>query len=271
MVLTPAHRGGAGAPLVLLHGITDTWRTWELVLPALERHHDVLAPTLPGHLGGPPLGGDAGVGALTGALERMMDAAGMETAHIAGNSLGGYLALRLAARGRARSVVALAPAGGWARGDAAAHRTLDGILAMRAGARAAAPHAGRLASTPQGRAAATRMVAEDGAELPAGLVAHMIAGAAGCAGLPALDAVARRDGWSLDAARVDCPVRVVWGTADRLLPWPSAALRYRDEWLPHADWVELEGVGHAPQLDAPLVTSQLILGITAPRGSPAGR
>jgi pimeloyl-ACP methyl ester carboxylesterase len=39
---TPAHRGGRGAPLLPLHGFTDTWRTWELVLPALGRHHDVL-------------------------------------------------------------------------------------------------------------------------------------------------------------------------------------------------------------------------------------
>lgn len=52
---TPAHRGGAGPPLLLLHGFTDTWRTWELVLPALEREHEVLAPTLPGHAGGPDL------------------------------------------------------------------------------------------------------------------------------------------------------------------------------------------------------------------------
>jgi pimeloyl-ACP methyl ester carboxylesterase len=57
-------------------------------------------------------------------------------------------------------------------------------------------------------------------------------------------------------------VRVVWGTADRLLPWPAAAARYRN-WLPHADWVELEDVGHAPQLDVPLEAAQLILGFTA--------
>jgi pimeloyl-ACP methyl ester carboxylesterase len=55
----------------------------------------------------------------------------------------------------------------------------------------------------------------------------------------------------------------VWGTADRLLEWPSTAMRYRRDWLPHADWVELEGVGHAPQLDVPLETAQLILGFTA--------
>ena len=50
-------------------------------------------------------------------------------------------------------------------------------------------------------------------------------------------------------------MRVVWGTDDRLLPWPVAAARYRDEWLPHADWVELDGVGHCPQLDVPLETA----------------
>jgi pimeloyl-ACP methyl ester carboxylesterase len=55
---TPQHRGGSGPPLVCLHGFTDTWRTWELVLPELERHHDVLAPTLLGHAGGPAIDGD---------------------------------------------------------------------------------------------------------------------------------------------------------------------------------------------------------------------
>ena len=114
---TPLHRGGSGTPLLCVHGFTDTWRTWDLVLPALEREHDVLAPTLPGHAGGPPLEGEFSAATLPDALERAMDEAGFATAHIAGNSLGGFLALQLAARGRAESVVALAPAGGWAEGD----------------------------------------------------------------------------------------------------------------------------------------------------------
>ena len=37
----------------------------------------------------------------------------------------------------------------------------------------------------------------------------------------------------------------------------------REEWLPHADWVELEGVGHCPQLDLPFPAAQLILGVTS--------
>src|SRR5438045_9625867 len=52
---TPSHRGGSGPPLVCIHGFMDTWRTWDLVLPAVEHRHEVLAPTLPGHAGGAPL------------------------------------------------------------------------------------------------------------------------------------------------------------------------------------------------------------------------
>src|SRR3954453_19570705 len=96
---TPSYRGGSGPPLVCLHGFTGTWRTWELVLPTLERHHDVLAPTLLGHAGGPPLHGELSDALLPDAIERAMDDAGFETAHIVGNSIGGYVALHLAARG----------------------------------------------------------------------------------------------------------------------------------------------------------------------------
>jgi len=74
---------------------------------------------------------------------------------------------------------------------------------------------------------------------------------------------ALRQGYHLDAQRIDCPVRVVWGTQDRLLAWPFSAVRFREEWLAHADWVELEEVGHCPQLDVPLVAAQLIVGFTA--------
>src|SRR3954468_5056067 len=127
---TPSHRGGSGAPMVCLHGFMDTWRTWELVLPALERRHDVLAPTLPGHAGGPPLT-ELTDTTLPDAVERAMDDAGFATAHIAGNSLGGWVALQLAARGRAESVVALAPAGGWAAGDGSSGDALEHFTKMQ--------------------------------------------------------------------------------------------------------------------------------------------
>jgi pimeloyl-ACP methyl ester carboxylesterase len=260
---TPAHRGGSGPPLVLLHGFLDTWRTWELVLPALERHHDVLALTLAGHAGGPPVPPGGGGDALAAAVERAMDAAGMDVAHLAGNSLGGHLALRLAARGRARTVVALAPAGGWAAGDESWRDVLAGQDALVREAGPLVPHADVLVATPEGRRRATSVQTVAYEHIPAELLAHQLRGVAACTGAHALTEAARMEGWDLDAERVTCPVRIVWGTADRIVPWPAAAARYREAWLPHADWVVLDGVGHAPQLDVPLETAQLILGFTA--------
>ena len=102
------HRGGAGEPLVLIHGFSGTRLIWEPVLEALERSHDVLAVNLAGHVGGPELADTpVSVNALVDAVERELDASGFDTAHMVGNSLGGWIALELAARGRARSVVAL--------------------------------------------------------------------------------------------------------------------------------------------------------------------
>ena len=261
---TPAHRGGDGSPLVCLHGFMETWRTWELVLPALERRHDVLAPTLPGHAGGPPLERPPDGHAMADAVERAMDDAGFDTAHLVGSSLGGFVALQLAARGRARSVVAFAPAGGWARDDA----RLPEVLALQAQlhelAWATAPHAEAIVATAEGRRRATRLVVSSCEHIPAELIAHQMLAVASARGAPALIEHGLREGYDeLDAQAIACPVRIVWGTADRLLPWPSAAARFRREWLPHADWVELDGVGHAPQLDVPLEAAQLILGFTA--------
>jgi pimeloyl-ACP methyl ester carboxylesterase len=262
MAFTPAHHGGSGPPLLALHGFTDTWRTWELVLPALEREHEVLAPTLAGHAGGPPIDGEATSAALADAVERAMDEAGWPTAAIVGNSLGGHLALVLAARGRATSVVALAPAGGWAQADASSRDSLEYFRRMYDLVRDAAPHAEAIMASPEGRRRATRDTVVHYEHIPSELLVHQLLGAAGCdATLPLIDS-ATRDGWPLDAERITCPVRVVWGTEDRLLPWPASAARYRDDWLPHADWVELGGVGHCPQLDVPTEAAHLILGFT---------
>jgi pimeloyl-ACP methyl ester carboxylesterase len=249
--------------MVCLHGFIETWRTWELVLPALERHHDVLAPTLAGHAGGPPIEGPITDTALADAVERAMDAAGFATAHLVGNSLGGYVALQLAARDRATTVVALAPAGGWARGDDSYKDLLRFQASLREQVTAAAPHAEAVLASREGRRRATRYLTTNFDHIPAELLAHEMRGAAGSEAAFALIVHALRAGWSLDAERIACPVRIVWGTDDQLLPWPSAAVRYRRDWLPHADWVELEGVGHAPQLDVPLETAQLILGFTS--------
>jgi pimeloyl-ACP methyl ester carboxylesterase len=233
-------------PLVLIHGFLDTARTWDLVRPALERSYDVLTPTLPGHFGGPPLG-EASAEAVVDQVEQALDEAGITIAHVGGNSLGGYVALKLAERGRARSVVALAPASG----DAPVG-VLDEQDELQARAKAIAPYADRL-----DKRRATMLLTERSDHLPDDLVAHLTLGIARCDGARALTQGAREHGWPLNPERVDVPLRFVWGTEDKLLPWPGAAATYR-AWFPQADWVVLDGVGHAPQLDVPAEAAALL-------------
>ena len=179
-----------------------------------------------------------------------------------GNSLGGYTALRLAARGRARTVVALAPAGGWAEGDDSYQDTLQHFVTTQDLVKTAAPHAEAIAAIAR-RAPARHRVHH-----------HPLRAHPARAHRPPdprrgrlrrarrqLIEYALVHGWSVDAERVTCPVRFIWGTADRLLPWPRAAAGYREA-LPTADWVVLDDIGHCPQLDVPLETAQLILGFT---------
>lgn len=248
--------------MVCLHGFVDTWRTWQLVLPYLEDEHDVLALTLAGHAGGPPLEGEVSEAALVDAVERGMDANGIERAHLVGCSLGGFLALHLAARGRAESVVALAPAGGWAPGDESFRETLAFFRTMQDLLKPAVPYAEEILATPEGRRRATEFATVNYEHLSIDLLSHQMRGAANCRAAVPLIEFAERQGWSLDAERIECPVRVVWGTEDRILPWPAAATRFREEWLPGADWVVVEGAGHALQMDVPLETAQLVLDFT---------
>jgi pimeloyl-ACP methyl ester carboxylesterase len=139
---------------------------------------------------------------------------------------------------------------------------------MHAQVRSAAPFADSIASTPAGRRRATAYLTTSVEHIPAGLVAHQIRGAAGCDGALPLIELAERDGYPLDPDRIACPLRIVWGTADRLLPWPAAAAVHRAS-FPHADWVVLDDVGHLPQLDVPLEAAELILGLTAPSRQPS--
>src|ERR671911_257423 len=107
------HRGGSGEPLVLVHGIGHTWRGWRPMLPRLEQRFDVLAVDLPGfgHSAALPASIPPTPEALADAVEDEMGRAGFDTSHLAGNSLGGWISLELARRGRARTVTAISPAG----------------------------------------------------------------------------------------------------------------------------------------------------------------
>ena len=106
------HREGAGEPLVLVHGLGSSWRAWKPVIPALADRHEVIALDLPGFGASPPLRDrEATVPALADAIEAELEALGVGDAHVAGFSMGGWIALELARRGRVRSAVAIAPAG----------------------------------------------------------------------------------------------------------------------------------------------------------------
>ena len=110
------YRAGAGEPVVLLHGFTGHWRHWKPVLPELVARYEVIAPALSGHHGGPAYESGAGLERLADAgdsLEQHLDQLGVGTAHMVGNSMGGSLAIEMAKRGRARSVVTFSPGGGW--------------------------------------------------------------------------------------------------------------------------------------------------------------
>jgi pimeloyl-ACP methyl ester carboxylesterase len=164
----------------------------------LERHHDVLAPTLAGHAGGPPIAGEISDAVYANAVERAMDEAGFEIAHMVGNSLGGYVALQLAARGRAQTVVALAPAGGWAQGDESYKDMLSFQSALHNLAKTTAPHAEAVLATVEGRRRATQCIVTNFEHIPIELLVHQMLGVAGCTAALALIDNALRQGWSVE-------------------------------------------------------------------------
>ena len=112
MAETATFRAGSGDPLVLLHIGANPWKKGVNACPPQARY-DVFVPTYAGFEGGPPLSAPATIAILADGVEAEMDKAGIGRAHVVGNSLGGWLAMELARRGRARSALALSPGGGW--------------------------------------------------------------------------------------------------------------------------------------------------------------
>jgi pimeloyl-ACP methyl ester carboxylesterase len=262
--IAPAYRGGAGEPLVLIHGYTGTWRNWLPVLPALEARHDVLAVGLAGHHCAPPLpdGVDASVHALADAVERDMDAAGFDTAHIAGNSLGGYLALELGARGRARSVVALSPGGGFEPGSRAERRVARLFARQHLLTRAVLPHVERVMARPRPRRVALRDVMLHGERVPSAEAVAMTVGSLECEiRKPLMDWILR-ESRNVQLGEIDCPVLIAWAEHDRILPERTCSVRLRRD-LPDVEWRVLPGVGHVPMYDDTDLIASTILDFAA--------
>ena len=105
-------RTGAGEPLVLLHGLGHRRQGWNAVIPRLAAERDVITVDLPAMGESPPPAvGDYRT--MADMVEKLVGELGLERPHVAGNSLGGLIALELAARGSVRSATALSPAGFW--------------------------------------------------------------------------------------------------------------------------------------------------------------
>jgi pimeloyl-ACP methyl ester carboxylesterase len=260
--LTPGHRGGTGTPLLLLHGIGAIWRAWSPVLPYLQSRHDVIVPTLAGHGGAAPLDVEVtpSIEALADSIEDELDRLGLPTLHIAGNSLGGWLGIELARRGRASSLVLFSPAGAWRSQRsiqlrAAAIRLSVGTLgwwASWADVIAANPMLRWPLLAPQ--VAHPNRVASDE------LAAYIRAGSEAPIVLPLLRAIPQHQVRPLPAER-DYPVRLVWADRDRVLPFDSFGTAMLER-LPGAELVRLPGVGHVPMSDEPARVAELILEVT---------
>ncbi|WP_395297661.1 alpha/beta fold hydrolase [Kitasatospora hibisci] len=249
-------RLGAGSPLLLLHGIGHHWQAWEPVLPALTERHEVIAVDLPGFGASPalPPGVPYGLEAVVPLLGRLCAALGIERPHVAGNSLGGLLALGLGRAGLAASVTALAPAGFWTEAERRyAYAVLGG---MRVGARLLPqPAVERLARTRVGRAGLVSTIyARPGRRDAAAAAAETRALREATGFEPTLSA-GRGLRFSGDLAAL--PVTVAWGSRDRILLRRQGVRALHE--LPDARLVRLPGCGHVPMSDDPALVARVIL------------
>lgn len=106
-------RRGQGKPLLLIHGLGSSWRSWEPVLPALSAQREIVALDLPGFGHTPPLPGKATFARLADAVEEFLRQENLVGVDAVGSSMGARLVLELARRGVVGAVVSLDPGGFW--------------------------------------------------------------------------------------------------------------------------------------------------------------
>ncbi len=250
------HRQGAGAPLVLLHGIGLRWQIFEPVIGLLAENHEVIACDSPGFGKSPALasGITPDIAAYADAFERFFGDLGLARPHVAGNSMGGAIALELARRGAVASATAISPAGFWTPRERAFCQASLAPLARTP--RTARPALQAIARTRAGRTALLWQTFGRPTQMPGEVVVQTLRDAWAA---PAFaDALAAFDAYTFEHGDelAHTPVTIVWGNADRLLPYRTQAPRAR-ALLKHARHVTL-GVGHVPFYDDPPAVAEAI-------------
>jgi pimeloyl-ACP methyl ester carboxylesterase len=249
---------GSGEPLLLLHGIGSTHDDFLPLRPRLDAQYQVLAPDLPGHGRSPALPRRPTIAAIADAVTADLDELGVGRVHVLGNSIGARVALELAVRDRARSVVAISPSGMNNPGERLHQGRLMATnrLALRA-LRLLIPAAARTTIGRSALLAGLRSMPWRSTETEARALKE---------GFAEADAFWQMLWWGILADvptgldRIDCPVVLAQGTADLVAvgqtPRFLAGIR-------GARFVPLYGAGHAPQSDAPGAILRLVGECTA--------
>ncbi len=249
--------------MVLLHGFTAAWRIWHPILADLVARYEVIAPTLPGHDGGPSYPTDQPITfeCSTDAVEGLLDELGVGTAHFVGNSMGGGIALELAKRGRARSVVALAPGGGWSQGDGEGPRIGNFFAKQIKMLERTHAWSERIMRRPGTRRLAFREIMRHGELVSPADAAEISRAALHCSISQRAIQALLADEAELTIShldRINCPVLLATPQFDRVLPGSRHAHRYRRE-IPGVKAITLSDCGHVPVWDDAKAVTKLII------------
>ncbi|BBZ27021.1 alpha/beta hydrolase [Mycolicibacterium madagascariense] len=252
---------GSGEPILMLHPFLCSQNVWRTVADQLgdTGRFEVFAPTMPGHHGGPrATSWFMGTSDLVDDVERRLDQLGWDTAHVVGNSLGGWVAFELERRGRARTLTAIAPAGGWSQHSPTKYETVLKFLLGGPALAAARLLGPRILDLPFGRRIATLAVSgpADGPSHP-DLVA-LLEDATHCTAYFQLLVKTLRLPGLLELASLAAPTQLVLCEKDRVFPHPRSH-KWMIENLPaSAEVIQLDGLGHIPMLEAPGRITELV-------------
>lgn len=247
-------RRGSSTPLVLLHGIGHRWQAWRPVLDELAAQHDVIAVDLPGFGRSPrPEGFGYDLPGAIESMRAMFEQLGVQAPHVAGNSLGGLIAVEAAAQGLVASATALSPAGFWSPADRA--RALGTLRMIRGGARVPRVAVGALLAAKPLRAQLLRILHNHPERVGRRTALGDFAAMRRAAGFDPTIEAGKRFVWQGSLPEV--PLTVAWGACDRILP-PRQAKRAA-QLLPDARHVLLPDCGHVPMPDDPELVARTIL------------